>query len=85
MIASLRGPVVASMALVLAERHLDAALRRPTDAAAVAVFVAFAHLPRSFCETFSFLRLLVGAARRAGSGAATSRTPRRSQQTTSHL
>ena len=44
-----------AMALVLAERHLDAALRRPTDAAAVAVFVAFARMLYSFRETFSFL------------------------------
>ena len=71
-----------AMALVLAERHLDAALRRPTDAAAVAVFVAFARMLYSFRETFSFLHLLVSAAT-AGSGAGTSRTPRRSQQTTS--
>ena len=74
-----------AMALVLAERHLDAALRRPTDAAAVAVFVAFARMLYSFRETFSlFLHLLVSAAT-AGSGAGTSRTPRRSQQTTSPL
>ena len=72
-----------AMALVLAERHLDAALRRPTDAAAVAVFVAFARILYSFRET-SFLHLLVSAAT-AGSGAGTSRTPRRSQQTMSPL
>ena len=56
---------------------------RPTDAAAVAVFVAFARILYSFRET-SFLHLLVSAAT-AGSGAGTSRTPRRSQQTMSPL